>query len=323
MVEYDILEDIFVDHGQFVLNYHVYGYSQYYTQYDQTTMYTIDFSGDYLIMFNLESLESQQMNTTIPVNVDSGGLACIVSSEVKEALYIVGGHDDSSRLATVQTFQLDSQTWLTNVADMNAKRFYHGCLVEETTQRLYVVGGLWEKSIEYIDFTNIESESWVTLNDELPVNLHDTRLVAVNGIIYTIGGQDLSANEHDTMYTIDAATGNLSIHSDVLPTAMTGIAAIVVDNVIYGFGGLDVNNVRANWWMTYGSAPTANPTSEPTANPTKYPTAGPTTAGPTVEPTTGPTIEPTPGPTAGPTGTPTDVETIEMIEFGYSVVSVD
>ena len=259
MVEYDISKDIFVDHGQVVLNSLVFGHTQYYTQYNQTLMYTIRHSGGSLIMFNLESLESQEINTTIPVNVSN--TACIVSSEENVSLYIIGGYY-SGKLNIVQTFQLDSKIWLSNVAGMNTARMYHSCLAEETTQRLYAVAGADETSIEYIESTNIESESWVTLNDELPVGLRDTRLVAMNGIIYVLGGRDNDGHHYDAVYTIDATTGEVSTHSDALPRPdLTGIAAIVVDDVIYGFGGRDDNNTRCDWWMTYGR-PTAVETTE-------------------------------------------------------------
>ena len=306
MVEYDILKDVFVDHGQVVLNSAVFGYSQYYIQYNQTMMYMLPippyYSGSPLIMFNLESLESQEIDTCPDCPVGVSYTACIVSSERNESLYIIGGHDGSYKLASVQTFQLDSQTWITNVADMNTARMFHSCLVEEVSQRFYAVGGTGEMSIEHIESIYIDSDSWVTLNDELPVGLRNTRLVAINRIIYVIGGWDVSANHYDAVYTIDAATGEVSTHSDALPRSdLTGMATIVVDDVIYGFGGRCYNN-SCDWWVTYGQptmAPT-NPTWAPTTNPTKYPTSGPTSL-PTNDPSTA-------SPTGTPTGSPTTAE---------------
>ena len=250
VVEYDISEDTFVDIGTNVLGPDVTGTGQYYTQYDATTMYTIDstcYACETLFTFNLKSLEFNTLSDLIPMDVGTGG--CIASSTVTASLYINGGYDRN----TTQVFELNSQIWHP-IAEMKIGRYTHGCLVEQTTQRLYSVGGP-VSSIEYINTKNIGSNDWVMLDQKLPTALSYFHLVAVNGIMYTIGGRDVSGYV-DKIYSIDAATGVVTTHFDSLPTALYGTAAVVVDNTIYAFGGY--NGGKMDSWMTY-ALPTTGP----------------------------------------------------------------
>ena len=260
VVEYDISKDTFVDRGQNLLLMFdvlgigsVHGMGQFYTQYDETTMYTIAETQEYggtpfsvLLMFDLKSRDPGSLgkiSTTIPDNWER---SCIASSTMTASLYMTGHH---KYFPCAQVFDLNSQTWR-NIADMNVGREHHGCLVEETTQRLFAVGGP-VSSIEYIDTHNIDSNGWVMLDDELPIYfLFHPALVAVNGIMYTIGGMDVGGYV-DTVYTINAATGVVSTHSDSLPTALYGTAAVVVGDKIYAFGGGTDEEYNVDSWMTY------------------------------------------------------------------------
>lgn len=239
LVEYDIVENVFIDHGHDELLADTWGVGRYYTQYDATMMYHIDPSGSKLFSFNLKSLKSQEFQpvTTIPVTVHNS--ACIASSEDNRALYITGGDDGTYVLYDVQVLELETNEWVTDVGWMNNARFAHGCIVEPVSERLYAVGGLplSVTQIEYIDIVDIENASWAVMDNELPQGVAECGIVVLNGFIFVVGGWN-GDSYNDFMYIIDTATGTVSMDTNrTFPHGAYGISAIVVNDTLYGFGG--------------------------------------------------------------------------------------
>lgn len=142
----------------------------------------------------------QKVDTTVPV--DGSYHECIASSEYTGSLYVVGGWN-SGKLATVQVYDIDSSSWLSNVPSLNVARYMPSCIVEPMTQMLYVIGGGDTNSIERINVVDIESESW-TIMGYLPQISFQLRNTVADGIIYVTGQPQTS-----TVYTIDTVCNRI------------------------------------------------------------------------------------------------------------------
>ena len=308
-MEYDILRNEFIDHGENYLSSDPGLYGIFYTQYNESTMYSIAEAGSSLFMFDLKSLELQQIDTSIPESVRD--LTCIASSELTNALYITSGDGGNDAIDSGQVFESDSKTWLTSIPSMNHARWYHGCWVEATNHKLYAIGGESVSQIESINIVNIQNHIWTVMDDELPVPLKCFGVTSVNGVIYIIGGfHDESASYMDTVHMIDTSTNTLHLDASILPYAARAMASIAADGIIYSFGGYSSSG-SVDSWISYAvptAAPSGAPSLAPTSAPSSPPTVRPTmipTSEPSVYSTTAPYLSPTYEPTVRPTETPT------------------
>ena len=201
LCRYDILDDNFIDFGN-VLPINNFASSGFYTQYGAKRLYTVERTGVSLYVFDMSSMDpiQQRVNTTIPVNV--GYHSCLASSELTGAVYVVGGHDGDGHMKTVQIYDIISSTW-SNGTSLNYGRAWHDCIVEPTTQILYVVGDWWTRPIERNHVKNIRNQSWEEFA-ELPSGASGTRIrVTVwHNIIFVIGGEWADPGT-DAVYTID------------------------------------------------------------------------------------------------------------------------
>ena len=206
LVRYDIPEDNFTDYGP-VLPAYNYLFAGYYSQYDATRLYTFtcEDTGCHTVsvfVFDMTTMEQQKV-TTIPVYVSTQG--CLASSEVTGNLYVIGGLGDNWGDKIVQIYNFDSSSW-SNGSSTNYNRYWHDCIVEPTTQTLYVVGGWYEDAMERINIMNIYNESWEVFG-YLPdgPTWSNIRLVERRGIIYIIGGEYYEPFA-DIVYTINTVS---------------------------------------------------------------------------------------------------------------------
>lgn len=238
----------------------------YYSQMNATTLFTIEETGDYIHVYNLNALSFRRMDNIKSIPNTVGDAACLASSEVPSPrLYITGGvhwDNDSQKhwdhTAPFQYFQilaLDDYTW-TNESEMYYGRYSHGCVVVEDT--LWVMGTV--PRIETFDVTNIENGEWTVQTEfQLDDRLIDIGVVAVSHYIYVVGGwigDYDSGGGHNSadVYRID--TKSKSISTETLPYAVSALAMIAVDDTIYGFGGLKAagtwdSGTMRNSWITY------------------------------------------------------------------------
>eukprot|EP01083_Nonionella_stella_P302921 1046343_1 len=98
------------------------------------------------------------------------------------------------------------------------------------------------------------------------------------------------------MHIIDTTTNNVFASPDTLPYEVAATAVIVVDDVLYAFGG---NNDKytskcLNTYVYY------MPTLHPSTNPSRYPSTHPSTKQPSLPPTTHPTKHPSINPSIYP-----------------------
>ena len=229
----------------------------YYSQINATTLFTIGPSGEYIHMYDLSSLVIMSI-TKIRRTVN--WTACLASSETPSPrLYITGGdsfvdYNDSWSIFTTtdlpendtnhvfQILDLDNQSW-TLGDDINFARRAHGCITMNDT--LWIMGYVAE--IETVNITDVYNTEWAVHSElRLENNLITFGLVAVDHYILIIGGLvihgDYMQYSSNIVYIIDTVSDSLT--TELLPNFEVGIAglsAVVVDNIVYGFGGFIYN----------------------------------------------------------------------------------
>ena len=144
----------------------------------------------------------ERINTTIPVDVRAH--SCLASSELTGAVYVVGGNN-GGHLKIVQIYDINSSTW-SNGTSLNYGRSWHDCIVEPTTQILYVVGDWWTRPIERNHVNNIRNQSWEEFA-EFPSAATSragtrVRLAVWYNVIFIIGGEYAEPGT-EKVYTVD------------------------------------------------------------------------------------------------------------------------
>lgn len=118
-----------------------------------------------------------------------------------------------------------------------------GTPVNETTEsvptRAIMVGG-WPGSVINRVFTSTDGENWTSSVTDLPVALSDTCTVALNGILYVIGGY----NDVSTVNTVYRSTNNglnWSLSAMTLPNNVQNAVCTTFNGRVYLFGGAPDN----------------------------------------------------------------------------------
>ena len=255
--KYDILKDEMTDLGVDYLNVTLgnevgeHGYGTYFTQINDTTVYTINGNGDSINVYNLQTLSYQDLGTTIPINVDRYG--CMASSATPSPrLFITGGNNASNSedaaLDDLQVLSLADMQWMSSPPSMVETRHRHGCIV--ANDKLWAMSGKYENSVEVINTTDIANETWQEIGTLscMPVLMGIT---VVDSTIFVVGGYCRSwSTRSDTVHTIDAVTNNISTYAYSLPIAANGIPVVAIDATIYGFGGQTSGSTRLDTWYT-------------------------------------------------------------------------
>ena len=269
MVKYDIVNDEFDDLGDDYLSSTLgnsdgeLSLSLYYTQINQTTIFTLNTDGDSINVYDLESLSYQKLDTTIPNDIkmyssssNSRVSACIASAEKPSSrLYIMGGgygDTGSNYRDYLQIFDLDNGLWISNAPSMTTSRSIPGCIV--TTDILWVISGCYTDSVESINVIDIDVDittaKWYEVGS-LDSVIASAAVTAVDELIFVIGGDTScgdTSSRSNAVYTIDTVTNAVSTYTDSLPSAMIGIGVLQIDHTIYGFGGYDES--QRDEWIT-------------------------------------------------------------------------
>eukprot|EP01083_Nonionella_stella_P150370 478942_1 len=149
-------------------------------------------------------ISSQLSSVVIPIHVHAEG--CLAATTTH--LIVTGGMDDAfTILDQVQMLNLQTHIWENTLPVMNQARHSHSCIVNPSTNALYVVGGsngTYLASIERV-YTDSDDASWSYIG-YLTIGLKDTRTVFVyeSNIIWIIGGGYHSGEwvYADTVHTI-------------------------------------------------------------------------------------------------------------------------
>ena len=236
----------------------------------------------------------------------TGEAGCVTVDARTNHLYIIGGEKGvvyGSSNAT-QIFDITQLIWSFG-PELNGGRTLHTCNVHERSSRVYTIGGSIKyrditPSIVYLDITNIANVSQLTRWELNPYNYtpaYLARSVVYGDYILIIGayGGHSSAKGLQILNTID---GTITEGPEMVGVAVYTTAAIIVDGILYAFGGRAFSEPTLDTWQYYVIGDTL--TDGPTTAPTYQPTLEPTTSNPSSYPTTDPIMEPSANPTADP-----------------------
>ena len=239
LVEYDISNETFVDHGEDYLSTALanddgeYGIGVYCTQLNSTTLYTISQNGDSIHVYDLRTLSYHVLDTTIPVSVGNAG--CISSTTTKTpTLYITGGTGKSSdqsddKLNELQILSLHDNQWMVSPPTMITSRHSHGCIVVNGI--LWAIGGHREDSVEAINTTKIDTSTWRKIGN-LNCGLASFGVTAVDDLIFIVGGYtycyDNFTRSVDSVYVINTVSNTIAIQNDTLPSRVDSMFVIAI-----------------------------------------------------------------------------------------------
>ena len=205
-------------------------------------MFTIESTGDAINMYDLVSLSWTQLDTVIPESVNY--FASLASAETPSPrLYITAPYD-----AELQVFDLDSKEWLSDMPDMNNTWIHHQSIV--VGDALYVFGRDGVSDIESINITELDYGASWEIFAFLPFAWERMGVIAGNREIYIIGGYDGTASL-DAICVIDTVSRELDHYDGVLPYQVGAMAVVVVDGIVYGFGGISDGDLSRNDWVSY------------------------------------------------------------------------
>ena len=138
MITFDTATSEFTDYGVSYLGTKMQNFDGeagggiFYSQINETTLFTISQKGDHIHVYNLETVSFDNLDTDIPVNVGHG--ACLASSTWGgPRLYIAGGYvgneklggrigdgvnRDSNPIDNLQILDLETMEWVNGAPPM-------------------------------------------------------------------------------------------------------------------------------------------------------------------------------------------------------------
>eukprot|EP01083_Nonionella_stella_P042006 113640_1 len=331
----------FTDHGNDSLPFEIIGIS---TQIEDHVYIN---NGSDLFRFNVNTATLEHFQW-IPYNVRPGGLlfpsrwGCLTSISHRYLLIAGGsasGHG-SFEFDDVFILDLNDNSWIANVPRMLTAKWNCRCITNAAADTLYVTGGGYEtvEVLDVSDLPNIQHKNWFLLTSELSSTMMDQTMLRYEDDILCIGGYWCCEAYVQQMNIIDTTTNTVSQQPNPAGLYGLGIAAIIVANIAYLFGGKSHGEVITGYMQTgyrdyyfdtwsYMVLPSSSPTNTPSKDPS-HPTFNPTFAPtsftqmpsiPSVAPSKNPTIPPTLAPslpslnptfrTASPTITSLDPST--------------
>eukprot|EP01084_Bolivina_argentea_P109251 195253_1 len=160
---------------------------------------------------------------------------------------------------------------------LNARRSM-SCLVNPTTNALYVIGG-WTgskglNSVEKIFIDNMADQHWNYI-ENLSYAAYWTRAIIHKDNILIISGSYLDEQGTDRYISeiqIINCTNDHVFTGGYLKYKVSSAAVIIVDSTLYTFGG--DNEESLNTWQYLDLADTGKPTTVPTGNPISHAKGG-------------------------------------------------
>eukprot|EP01084_Bolivina_argentea_P305770 528259_1 len=293
VTEYDITNDIFIDHGENAAthngsNFQYSDSAQWYTQ-QQTIIYMIDPSGTSFNIYDMVNQIFQDNWMNINFHQSVSETSCLTSST--DYLFVTGGGSGSSTFSTIQMFHFSTLSWVSEVQHMQTTRRYHSCIVDSVKNDLYNIGGGTTVehafSIEKILITSIAQKTGIFIGNLTEVR-RGLRSVFYKNNIIVVGGLDINARPVNIVHIISTNTAIITVLPNVLVNAVRHPSVILVDGIIYSFGGDAVinNKMVSTNACEYYPIDTNTPTKFPVRTPLNVPMSSPSN-NPTKPPETG------------------------------------
>eukprot|EP01084_Bolivina_argentea_P093217 167671_1 len=284
--QFDIQSQKFVANKSIALAEQTWGTGQFYIQIDNKLL-TIDVGHTYFNVFFLNNQTFIKNWFNPGWGSDVGSSACVAYEY--PYIFIIGGDSPVyGILNTLKGYNMLTHTIYASLDTLQTERSQLSCITHSSI--LYAIAGQDNSythlnTIEKLNFSvPINQTSWSNNAQVLSQAVVGSRAVKFKDYILVIGGKN---NIH--IQTINTINGVVDLLPLPLANSVYYTAPIIINHVIYAFGGTDDNdNIIDYWQYGIGVLPqTNNPTKSPTLNPTMFPTFGPTTHIPTTNnPTT-------------------------------------
>eukprot|EP01083_Nonionella_stella_P271803 921370_1 len=229
-----------------------------------------------------------------PVSLSYGCLA----TNLTHTFLVDGKSDNLDRNPRVlQIYNIADNQWTTHATPYDDKNGYaweyQYCYV--VNNELFVFGGRFEYKKDPIYYVgeihkyNLHSNQWVTLSVPFHGSAYGGKTVFYNDVLYLVGDftRNITRAFNTNTQTFDETM--------TLPTSVEQAGVILVDNIIYAFGGRLGTYAPALSVIQYCTLPTKEPTAAPSVNPSEFPSTSPS-----INPSTFPSVSPSTDPSAFP-----------------------
>jgi hypothetical protein len=184
--------------------------------------------------FNLTTGQYEKDWIVLPIY--AADTACLTHKD--NYLIISGG----KQISDVQIYNIDTSSWLSDVANMKSERVYHSCIVAPNNY-LYLIGGHYLNNIQVVE------ESF---GDTLSDTLLGSTVEMYGNDIYILGGMtNQFSNPTNKVHVIDTTTDSISIHDESLSYNVSDGASIMVNDNIYLFGGQNAAYNAMDTWQIF------------------------------------------------------------------------
>eukprot|EP01084_Bolivina_argentea_P142805 250842_1 len=301
LIEYDIDDKSYIKrNNSFSFGY---GFAQSSVQVDDLLYMMPD--GEMSI--NVFSLTNSIIIQTIqyPIQGYPTDLRLRCLAHYKGYLLVVGGVSSSSHICVnrFSVYNLENKYWMNVIPVPFTVRSASCDIINDV---LYVIGGYSDEPPYYLDSVvtmnlsgiPIFNEHWFLLNETLSESRNTHRSVSINDKIHVVGGSFGGGNYLSSVDIIDTTNQRIDFDSRLV-YAKSGMALILVDQILYSFGGFPTTNNHFYQYSVVVS--TITPTTSPSLSPTTLslsPSLSPTES--TSSPTTSPSLSPSVLPTSSP-----------------------
>eukprot|EP01083_Nonionella_stella_P062135 161639_1 len=279
--------------------------NQVYTQKDEM-LYFVS-GGSSLHQYNLKTNQLNSAWKYFPSGIAWTG-SCLTTSD--DFLFSIGGTEYTGS-AFVQHNEiniLDFSTllWLTTTAAMMFARDDAACTVNNGI--LWVFGGGQSGGQETASNEKMDMENMLTgpFTNTTPLTTPIRYLAAVahQNMVYVAGGSAFLGSwiYYDMVHEFDTITEQMTVSNDKLLYGVCSTGTIMVDGVIYAFGGRVAYDAFTDAWMTW-KIPSTNPIALPSSNPSRNPSQNPSLS-PSHNPSTNPSRNSSTNPSVNPSQHP-------------------
>eukprot|EP01083_Nonionella_stella_P023486 65012_1 len=291
------------------------GSSQYWSQFDNN-LYLIAMEENQLAVFDLATNTLNPDVSTFALGIGNTDRSSACLASYGPFVFVMGGSNQDVPLNTVQVLNTNALQWITNVNVMQHSR--KGCAsIVHSSMYLYVFGGWARDTVERVSIVDISQKQWEWAG-YLTATAYQPRCASWGDNIYIVGGCSCEVSRSSWLNSVHVLSTTavtmyepLAVLKDPMPYPGANVAPIVVDGVLYVFGGFrdaDGNKLhQLAYYMLRTATPTNVPIDEPSAAPTRFPSATPTVV-PSDDPSAAPTrllsLTPTAVPSDGPSAAP-------------------
>eukprot|EP01084_Bolivina_argentea_P048149 88734_1 len=276
VTEYDIINNVMIDHGENTLHLSTTSPGQQYYQLNHENLILMPVYGASFSIYNMKTNTFQGNWRNISVPNGLGG--CITG--INDYIFTPGGN-------ALGVLNVLTNEWLLNAPSLKySRRHDFSCNVHPDTMSLYAIGGAadggpnnYRTIVEKVYVGgNISNETWKQLGQPiLPSKFHKS-LVFGDSIL--IMGGSAGAFQRSIIQTINCTSDQIVQNAGNMnyPVWMMGAIILPMHNRIYTFGG-EYSNMFYDTWQYSILEPTSAPTSFPTVSPTipsRSPTGAPT-----------------------------------------------